>query len=131
VRSPPEERIRRNGRTNLRSFYYHRAAGPTGHPSSTPPPHPRPPHNHHVRPRNVSRVGASRDGQYHIPVCAEAVRGRPAVTDPWDITVYQQGAVGNDRALHDYIAATPGVAKVENLAFLRARFPEGEKSMRK
>ena len=44
---------------------------------------------------------------------------------PWDIAVYQQGAVGNDRGLHDYIAATPGVAKVENLAFLRARFPEG------
>jgi len=44
---------------------------------------------------------------------------------PWDIAVYQQGAVGNDRGLHEYIAATPGVAKVENLAFLRARFPEG------
>ncbi len=44
---------------------------------------------------------------------------------PWDIADYQQGAVGNDRGLHDYIAAAPGVAKVENLAFLRARFPEG------
>ena len=32
MRSPPEERIRRNGRTNLRSFCYLRAAGPTGHP---------------------------------------------------------------------------------------------------
>ena len=44
---------------------------------------------------------------------------------PWDIAVYQQGAVGNDRGLRDYIAAARGVTQVENLAFLRARFPEG------
>src|SRR5215472_4076058 len=44
---------------------------------------------------------------------------------PWDLAVYQQGAVNGDRALEAYIARTPGVSKVESLAFLRARFPEG------
>jgi hypothetical protein len=43
---------------------------------------------------------------------------------PWDLAVYQQGAVNGDRSLQRYIARTPGVAKVESLAFLRARFPE-------
>jgi hypothetical protein len=43
---------------------------------------------------------------------------------PWDLAVYQQGAVG-DRTLRGHIAKTEGVTRVENLAFLRARFPEG------
>jgi hypothetical protein len=44
---------------------------------------------------------------------------------PWDLAVYQQGAVGNDRSLATHIARTKGVTRVESLAFLRARFPEG------
>jgi FtsX-like permease family protein len=44
---------------------------------------------------------------------------------PWDLAIYQQGAVGNDRSLPAQIARTKGVARVESLAFLRARFPEG------
>src|SRR5262249_23279690 len=44
---------------------------------------------------------------------------------PWDLAIYQQGAVGNDRSLQGHIARTRGVTRVENLAFLRARFPEG------
>ena len=44
---------------------------------------------------------------------------------PWDLAVYQQGAVNGDRTLQQYVSRTPGVAKVESLAFLRARFPEG------
>src|SRR5260221_10364096 len=44
---------------------------------------------------------------------------------PWDLAVYQQGAVNGDRTLRDFVAQTPGVTKVESLAFLRARFPEG------
>ena len=44
---------------------------------------------------------------------------------PWDLAVYQQGAVANDRSLRTHIANTRGVTRVENLAFLRARFPEG------
>src|SRR5881397_1595347 len=44
---------------------------------------------------------------------------------PWDLAVYQQGAVGNDRSLRTHIAKTRGVTRVESMAFLRARFPEG------
>ena len=44
---------------------------------------------------------------------------------PWDLAVYQQGAVGNDRTLQTHIAGTRGVTRVESMAFLRARFPEG------
>src|SRR5262249_7002818 len=44
---------------------------------------------------------------------------------PWDLAVYQHGAVGNDRSLPAHIARTKGVTRVESLAFLRARFPEG------
>ena len=44
---------------------------------------------------------------------------------PWDLAIYQQGAVGNDRSLSRHIANTRGVTRVESLAFLRARFPEG------
>src|SRR6185503_18166316 len=44
---------------------------------------------------------------------------------PWDLAIYQQGAVGNDRSLPAHIARTQGVTRVESLAFLRARFPEG------
>src|SRR5919106_3714312 len=44
---------------------------------------------------------------------------------PWDLAVYQQGAVANDRGLPAHIARTRGVTRVESLAFLRARFPEG------
>jgi hypothetical protein len=44
---------------------------------------------------------------------------------PWDLAVYQQGSVGNDRSLATHIARAKGVTKVESLAFLRARFPEG------
>src|SRR5438094_10248939 len=44
---------------------------------------------------------------------------------PWDLAVYQQGAVGSDRSLRAHIAGTRGVSRVENLAILRARFPEG------
>src|SRR5438876_1330427 len=44
---------------------------------------------------------------------------------PWDLAVYQQGAVNGDWTLHGFIAKTSGVTRVESLAFLRARFPEG------
>jgi hypothetical protein len=44
---------------------------------------------------------------------------------PWDLAVYQQGAINGDRTLQDYVGKTPGVTRVEALAFLRARFPEG------
>jgi len=44
---------------------------------------------------------------------------------PWDLAVYQQGAVNGDRSLQQYVRRTPGVTTVESLAFLRARFPEG------
>ncbi len=44
---------------------------------------------------------------------------------PWDLAVYQQGAVGNDRSLPTQITNTRGVTRVESMAFLRARFPEG------
>jgi hypothetical protein len=44
---------------------------------------------------------------------------------PWDVAVYQQGAVHGDRTLEDYIGNARGVTRVESLAFLRARFPEG------
>src|SRR5437867_395745 len=44
---------------------------------------------------------------------------------PWDLAIYQQGAVGTDRSLPAHIAGTKGVTRVESLAFLRARFPEG------
>jgi hypothetical protein len=44
---------------------------------------------------------------------------------PWDLAIYQNGAVNGDRTLMEYIKRTPGVTKVETLAFLRARFPEG------
>jgi hypothetical protein len=44
---------------------------------------------------------------------------------PWDLAVYQQGAVGNDRSLSGHVARAKGVIRVESLAFLRARFPEG------
>ena len=44
---------------------------------------------------------------------------------PWDLAVYQQGAVNGDRSLHELVARTRGVTKVESMAFLRARFPEG------
>src|ERR671931_2059874 len=44
---------------------------------------------------------------------------------PWDLAIYQQGAVGTDRSLRAHIAGTRGVTRVESLAFLRARFPEG------
>jgi hypothetical protein len=44
---------------------------------------------------------------------------------PWDLAVYQQGPSGGDRTLQSYVARTPGVTRVESLAFLRARFPEG------
>jgi hypothetical protein len=44
---------------------------------------------------------------------------------PWDLAIYQQGAVGNDRSLSRHIANTRGVTRVESMAFLRARFPEG------
>src|SRR5438552_18342228 len=44
---------------------------------------------------------------------------------PWDLAIYQQGAVGTDRSLRVHIAGTRGVTRVENLAFLRARVPAG------
>jgi hypothetical protein len=44
---------------------------------------------------------------------------------PWDLAVYQLGAVNGDRTLQEHVRKTPGVTKVETLAFLRARFPEG------
>jgi hypothetical protein len=44
---------------------------------------------------------------------------------PWDLAVYQQGAVNGDRTLAAHIARQRGVIRVESLAFLRARFPEG------
>jgi hypothetical protein len=44
---------------------------------------------------------------------------------PWDLAVYQRGPVHGDRSLQGFVARTPGITKVESLAFLRARFPEG------
>src|SRR6187200_3157864 len=44
---------------------------------------------------------------------------------PWDLAVYQQGAVNGDLSLHELVARTRGVTKVESMAILRARFPEG------
>ena len=44
---------------------------------------------------------------------------------PWDVAVYQSGAVNGDRSLMQHVARTPGVTKVETMAFLRARFPDG------
>src|SRR5215467_9850912 len=44
---------------------------------------------------------------------------------PWDLAVYQNGAVNGDRSLMDHIKRTSGVTTVETMAFLRARFPEG------
>src|SRR5262245_1845191 len=44
---------------------------------------------------------------------------------PWDLAVYQNGAVNGDRSLMDHIKRTPGLTRVETMAFLRARFPEG------
>src|SRR5262245_41090533 len=43
---------------------------------------------------------------------------------PWDLAVYQQGAVNGDHTLQAHVARAPGVTRVESLAFLRARFPE-------
>jgi hypothetical protein len=43
---------------------------------------------------------------------------------PWDLAVYQIGAANGDRTLHDRVAKTPGITKVESMAFLRARFSE-------
>jgi hypothetical protein len=44
---------------------------------------------------------------------------------PWDVAVYQRGPVHGDRSLQEYVARAPAVTRVESLAFLRARFPEG------
>jgi hypothetical protein len=44
---------------------------------------------------------------------------------PWDLAVYQSGAVNGDRTLRDHVANSPGITRVESMAFLRARFPEG------
>jgi hypothetical protein len=44
---------------------------------------------------------------------------------PWDLAVYQMGAVNGDRSLYGYVARTPGITRVESMAFLRARFPAG------
>src|SRR5437660_5330192 len=44
---------------------------------------------------------------------------------PCDLAIYQQGAVGADRSLPAHIAKTRGITRVESMAFLRARFPEG------
>jgi hypothetical protein len=44
---------------------------------------------------------------------------------PWDLAIYQSGAVNGDRSLIEHVKKTPGVTKVETMAFLRARFPEG------
>ena len=40
---------------------------------------------------------------------------------PWDLAVYQQGAVGNDRSLATHIARAKGVIRVESLAYPSAR----------
>ena len=43
----------------------------------------------------------------------------------WDLAIYQRGGItGRDR-LPAAVSRVPGVARVENLVFLRARFPEG------
>src|SRR4051794_25689610 len=44
---------------------------------------------------------------------------------PWDLAVYQQGAVTSDRSLPSHIAKTIGSTRVESMAFLRARSPAG------
>src|SRR5436189_6405704 len=44
---------------------------------------------------------------------------------PWDLAVYQQGAINGERTLRDHLARQRGIARVESLAFPRARLPEG------
>ena len=44
---------------------------------------------------------------------------------PWDVALYQKGPSGGEESLREFVARMPGIAHVESLAFLRARFPEG------
>jgi hypothetical protein len=45
---------------------------------------------------------------------------------PWDLAVYQRGAAGDHvEQLRSRLARVPGLTRVETMAFLRARFPEG------
>lgn len=45
---------------------------------------------------------------------------------PWDLAVYQRGAAGDHvERLRARLAEVPGLARIETMAFLRARFPEG------
>jgi hypothetical protein len=45
---------------------------------------------------------------------------------PWDLAVYQRGVAGQKFTfLQDQLATVDGVTRIERLAFLRARFPEG------
>ncbi len=44
---------------------------------------------------------------------------------PWDVAVYQRGGITGHDALTRAVGKVPGVKRVENITFLRARFPEG------
>ncbi len=44
---------------------------------------------------------------------------------PWDLALYQTGGFSSSEDVPERIRAVDGVADVESLAFLRARFPEG------
>lgn len=44
---------------------------------------------------------------------------------PWDLAVYQHGGIGGREHVPAAVGQVPGVTRVENLVFMRARFPEG------
>jgi hypothetical protein len=44
---------------------------------------------------------------------------------PWDVAIYQRGGITGRDELPGAVSKVDGVTKVENLVFLRARFPEG------
>ena len=44
---------------------------------------------------------------------------------PWDLAIYQKAAVTGRDPLPDAVRGVPGITRVENIVFLRARFPEG------
>ncbi len=44
---------------------------------------------------------------------------------PWDVAVYQRGGITGHDEVTRAVAKVPGVKRVENITFLRARFPEG------
>jgi hypothetical protein len=44
---------------------------------------------------------------------------------PWDLAIYQRGGITGRNELPAVVSKVDGVTKIENLVFLRARFPEG------